>query len=78
MPDEGRNTITLSDLESDVRCISQEIVDDDLLSVSLSKATSSSGREVHPDLPLLLQLEEDQALRLTFASNSPNSELHLV
>lgn len=79
LPSEGRSAITLTEIDRDLQHIGDEIADDSAQTMALVKATSSRGREVHRDLPLLPQLEADQTMRLTFAPNGrQDAELPLA
>ncbi|HEX7772883.1 MAG TPA: hypothetical protein VF435_10720, partial [Pyrinomonadaceae bacterium] len=70
LPKNARSTITLAELDSDMRRIAEEVSPDSAKSIELKNATTSSGREVCCELPLLLQLEGDRILRLIFAPHN--------
>ena len=74
LPAEVRSTITLAELDGDMRRIADEAADGRTQSFELASAASSSGREIYRDLPVLPQLDKDQALRLKFAPHHDSAD----
>jgi hypothetical protein len=75
LPAEAR-AATLAEMVGDMQTIGKQISEETGETVALIRATTSTGREVQRNLPLLLQLEADQKLCLTFAStNKPPGDL---
>jgi hypothetical protein len=66
LPAIGRESVTLAELDGDLQKIAEAVAADETQSVRLVRTTSSSGREVMRELPLLPQLGADQKLKLTF------------